>query len=262
MADVTLISDYEFEVGGAQVIMGFTLDKQLYTKIMIAKKVVPLAEVSSVVIKKAFGTPLMQCTIKSSTNGKERTFQTIQFDITDEKGKRFLDELKAAVSVGCKWTDTMENFGEDVKDKSAERIYPVQFWFWFSKTLAGMSRGVQIGVNYGTFCLLILPIPLLIYVLAAGCYRVTTNGNGIKIKKFFGSYFNWDDVDHFNITQYHITITDYGAKTGDAFLLIFELVAKNGKKKKFMIRTLEGKQFVNEMVERGKLSKEMSELFI
>lgn len=262
MADYTLISDYEFEYGGAQVIMGFTIDKQLYTKMVFVKKAVPLQEVSSVVIKKAFASTNLQCTIKSTSNGKEKTFQTIQFDITDEKGKRFLDELKAAVSVGCKWNDTMENFGEDVKDTSAERIYPVQFWFWFSKTLAGMSRGVQIGVNYGTFCLLILPIPLLIYVLAAGCYRVTTNANGIKIKKFFGSYFTWEEVDHFNITKYNITITDYGAKTGEAFLLIFELVAKNGKKKKFMIRTLEGKQFVNEMVERGKLSKEMSEMFI
>jgi len=262
MGDITLISEYEFLMGGASVMMGFTNDKQLYTKIMFVKKTVPLEDVTSVVIKKAFASTMLQCTLKASIKGKERTFQTIQFDISDAKGKEFLEELKPKVSVGCKWEDRMEGHGEDVKDSSAKRVYPVQFWFFFSKTLAGMSRGVQIGVNYGTFCLLILPVPLLIYVLAAGCYRVTTDENGIRIKKFFGSYFSWDEVERFDVTKYHITITNYGATAGEAFILILTLITKTGKKKTFMIRTLEGKQFVNEMIERGKMDAAVGEMFV
>lgn len=262
MAELQLISRYDFSIGAAHITMGFTDDRQLYTKVMFAKKTVPVEEVTSVVIKKAFASTKLQCTIRASQKGKDRLFQQVQFDVSDTQGKQFLEELKSKVSVGCKWEDRMEDFGEDVKDTSATRTYPVQFWFFFSKTLAGMSRGVQIGVNYGTLCLLILPIPVFIYVLAAGCYRVTTDANGIKIKKFFGSYFSWDDVDHFEITKYHITVTNYGAKVDDAFLLIFNLVSKSGKTKKFMIRTFEGKQFVNEMIERGKVDKEMGEMFV
>ena len=186
--NVTLISEYEFNMAGAPVMMGFTVDQQLYTKIMFVKRTAPLEEISSVVIKKAFGTADLQCTIKNSSKGKEKTFQTINFDISDEKGKLFLEELKSKVSVGCKWLDKMEDFGEDVKDTSATRVYPLQFWNFITKSLAGMSRGVQIGVGYGTYCLLVLPIPLLIYVLAAGGYRATTDAKGIRIKHFFGSF--------------------------------------------------------------------------
>lgn len=262
MSDITLISEYEFSMGGASVMMGFTDDKQLYTKIMFVKKTVPLDDVCGVYIKKAFASTMLQCTVKFSKNGKEKSFQVIQFDISDAKGKEFLEELKSKVSVGCKWEDKMEDFGEDVKDTSATRVYPLQFWNFMTKTLAGMSRGVQIGVNYGTFCLLILPIPLLIYVLAAGCYRATTDEKGIRVKKFFGSYFLWEDVERFDVTKYHITITNYGSTAGEAFILILTLITKSGKKKTFMIRTLEGKQFVNEMIERGKMSEEIGKMFI
>jgi hypothetical protein len=262
MSEYVLTSEYEFDMSGAAIHMGFTNDQQLYSKVMFVKKAVPLQELSSVVIKKAFGMPQLQCNIYCNKNGKEKTFQIVQFDISSENGKKFLEELKSKISVGCKWTDKMEDAGTDVKDHSAKRVYPLQFWTGMTKTLAGMGRGVQIGVNYGTFCLLILPIPLLIYVLAAGCYRATTDEKGIKVKKLFGSFYSWDDVDHIDVTQYHITITNYGAKAGDAFILILDLATKNGKKKKFMIRTLEGKTFVNEMIERGKMDPRVAELFI
>lgn len=242
--------------------MAFTNDKQLYSKIMFVKKTTPLELISSVVIKKAFGTTKLQCNIKVSSNGKEKFWQVVQFDISDEQAKRFLEELKSKVSVGCVWSDKMEEKAADLKDTSATRTYPLQFWFFMTKTLAGMSRGIQIGVNYGTYCLLLIPIPLLIYVLAAGCHRATTNENGILIKKLFGSFFAWDDVERIDVTKYEITITNYGAKTGDAFLLICTLIAKSGKKKEFMIRTLEGKQFVNEMIERKKMNSEIGKMFI
>lgn len=146
------------------------------------------------------------------------------------------------------------------------RTYPVQFWFFMTKTMAGKSRGLQIAMNYGVFgialCFLIVPLFLFIYVLAAGCYRVTTNSAGIVIKKFTGNFFSWDDVDNIDFTKYHITITNYGAAVDEASILIFTLKSKQGKSVTFKMRSFEAKNFIAELVQRKKMPEEMLEMFI
>jgi hypothetical protein len=262
MSTVQLLSQYSFNMGAGEVTLGFTADHQLYSKILFVKKTAPLESVTKVEIKKAFGSPLMQCSIKTGTTVKEKLFQMVHFDIADTQGKQFLEELKAKIPSHALWTDRHEENAADVKDSASTRVYPLQFWTGMTKSLAGMSRGVQIGVNYGTYCLLVIPIPLLIYVLASGCHRVTTTASGILVKRLGGKFYSWDEVLRIDVIKYHIMITQNGLHTGDAFLLQCTLVTRTGNSRPFYIRTLEGKQFVNEMVERKKMIPEMKDMFV
>jgi hypothetical protein len=64
------------------------------------------------------------------------------------------------------------------------------------------------------------------------------------------------------VQTYNIIVTQYGALADSNFLLVFNLHSKNGLKRKFIIRSLEGKQFVKEMIERKKISEETASMFI
>lgn len=258
MAEYNLISTYQFDATS----MGFTDDKQLYTKILFIKKAVPLSDISSITLKEAPLSDKLQMNIKINKNGKEVAFQMVQFDRTSDQGRLFLEELKLKVPSSFIWNNKLEAAEPSEINVSGKHTYPLQLWWFKTKSLAGMSRGAQIAVNYGTFCVILLPIPLLIYVLAAGCHRITTDDNGITIKKLFGSFFAWDDVSSIEVTRYNINITSYGIKTREAFLLSCKLISKNGKNKDFIIRTKEGKGFVKEMVERKKMSPEIEKIFI
>ena len=260
MSEITLTNTYQFDA----VTMGFTDDKQLYTKVMFVKKTAPLESVSNIVMKEAPLSDKLQMNIKTSKNGKESMFQVIMFDRTDEQGKQFVEELKAKVPafVWNNKVEAKEAAEEATQTASGKHTYPLQLWNFMTKTLAGMPRGVQIGVNYGVWCFLIIPIPLLIYALVAGCHRITTTDEGITIKKFFGSFFTWDNVNRIEVIRYNIIITNYGVKSNEAFMLQCTLVSTDGKQKKFIIRTKEGKQFVHEMVGRKKMSAEVEKLFI
>ncbi|HSY76586.1 MAG TPA: hypothetical protein VK890_07005 [Bacteroidia bacterium] len=258
MGEINLTSSYQFDA----ITMGFTDDKQLYTKVLFVKKTVPLNDVSSIILKEAALSDKLQLNIKINKNGKESLFQVVQFDRTDDNGKKFLEELKLKVPSPLVWTNKTEDAEVATQGIGGKRTYPIQFWMFITKTMAGMSRGMQITMNYGLFCLLIIPIPLFIYVIAAGCYRITTTDDGITIKKLFGSFFSWNDVDRIEVVRYNIVITSYGVKSNEAFLLACTLYSSGGKTKKFIIRTKEGKAFVHDMVERKKMSAEVEKIFI
>ncbi|MFL5751819.1 MAG: hypothetical protein ACJ76F_00310 [Bacteroidia bacterium] len=266
MADITLASKYEFNMGSATIEMGFTTDEQLFTKMMFVKKVTPLTTISSVNIKKGALTSKIQYDIKTrKDNGKEQIFQIVQIDSADEQGIRFINELRCKIPMGCIWNDKLEAQVSYPEGKSASRVYDLQImWFIKGKTLAGSGRGLQIMMNYGMLTLvgLLLPLPLLVYVIAAGCHRVSTDANGILVKKLGGKYFPWEEVERVDVHKYNIIVTQYGAVAESTFLLVFNLIGKNGTKTEFIIRSLEGKHFVKEMIERKKMPEEMSKLFI
>lgn len=266
MAEYNLISKYEFNMGSGITEIGFTDDDQLFTKIMFAKKVAPLTTISSVTIKKGALTQKLQYDIKIiKENGKEQLFQILQIDSFDPQGVKFVNELKSKIPASCLWIDKFEAKTLDVKNSMSSRTYDLQImWFIKGKLMAGYGRGIQIFMNYGLFTLICLglPLPLLVYVIAAGCHRVKTDDNGIKIKKLFSKYFAWQDVDHIDVHTYKIIVTQYGALADSNILLVFKLHSKNGSKRKFTIRSLEGKQFVKEMIERKKISEETASRFI
>ncbi len=258
MAEPILTSSYKFETTTA----GFTANNELYTKILFVKKTIPLSDISSIVLKESSINDKLQLRIKINKNGKERLILVVQFDRTSDEGKLFLEELKKKVPSQFVWENKIEEEEPVSLSTSGKHTYPLQFWWFRTKSLAGNSRGVQIFVNYGTFCVLVFPIPLLIYVIAAGCHQITTTNEGITIKKLFGSFYSWDDISSIEVTRYNINITSYGIKTREAFLLSCELISKQGKNKKFIIRTKEGKSFVKEMVARKKMSPEIEKIFI
>lgn len=266
MGEINLISKYEFNMGAGITEIGFTDDNQLFSKIMFVKKTAPLNTISSVTIKKGALTQKLQYDIKiRKENGKEQLFQIIQIDSADANGVKFVNELRAKVSTACIWTDKMEEKAIDVKNTMTSRTYDLQImWFIKGKLMAGYGRGLQIIMSYGLFTLVCLglPLPLLIYVIVGGCHRVTTDTNGIKIKKLKANYFSWDEVDHIDVHTYNIIVTQYGTLADSNFLLVFKLFAKNGTKTEFIIRSLEGKQFVKEMIERKKMSEEAGKMFI
>ena len=266
MAEYNLISKYEFNMGSGITEIGFTDDDQLFTKILFAKKVAPLTTISSVTIKKGALTQKLQYDIKIiKEDGKEQLFQILQIDSVDPQGVKFVNELKSKIPASCLWIDKFEAKALDVKNSMSSRTYDLQImWFIKGKLMAGYGRGLQIFMNYGllTLCCLGLTLPLLVYVIATGCHRVKTDDNGIKIKKLFSKYFAWQDVDHIDVHTYKIIVTQYGALADSNILLVFKLHSKNGSKRKFIIRSLEGKQFVNEMIERKKISEETASMFI
>jgi hypothetical protein len=265
MSDIQLQSQYDFNMSGAVVTLGFTTDNQIFTKMMMVKKTAPVDSLSSVTIKKGLMTSKLQYDIRIRKGEKEQIFQIVQIDSADELGIRFVNDLKARMPASCKWNDTMEAQSVDVKDAGTSRFYDLQtMWFIKGKTMAGNGRTLQLIMSYGmlTLCTLGLTLPLLIYVFAAGCHRVKTDGNGITVKKLGAAYFNWDDVERIDASKYTITVTNYGQTVDRSFLLRFNLISKSGKKSEFLIRSLEGKNFVNEMIERKKLSPEASAMFL
>lgn len=266
MAGLNLVSKYEFNMGAGITEIGFTDDDQLFSKIMFVKKTTPLNSISSVTIKKGALTQKLQYDIKfRKDNGKEQLFQILQIDSADAQGVKFVNELKSKVSSNCLWTDKLEDKFGAVKNIMTTRTYDLQIlWFIKGKIMAGYGRGFQIMMSYGMLTLITigLTLPLLIYVLAAKCHRVTTDNNGINIKKLGSKYFSWNDVDHIDVHTFNIIVTQYGALADSNFLLVFNLHSKNGEKVEFIIRSLEGKQFVKEMIQRKKMSEEIANMFI
>lgn len=265
MNENELLSKYDFNMSGAVVTLGFTADNQIYTKMMLVKKTAPLADVTSVVIKKGAMTSKLQYDIRVRKKDKDQLFQIVQIDSADEQGIRFVNELKSKVPATCTWTDKLEAKAVDVKDTSAKRTYDLQtMWFIKGKLFAGYGRTMQIIMSYGMLTLITigLALPLLIYVFAAGCHRVITGESGISIKKLGASFYSWEEVDRIEVSKYNVVVTNYGQTVDSSFLLRFTLFPKTGKSREFLIRSLEGKTFVKEMIERKKLSEEAAKLFI
>jgi hypothetical protein len=264
MSEIELKSKYEFNMGGGVITLGFTNDDQIYSKMMMVKKTAPISSISGVIVKKGMMTSKLQYDIRVLKKEKDSLFQIIQVDAADEQGQRFAAELKSLLPKSATWTDKLEEKAVDTKDTSADRTYNMQvMWFIKGKTLAGQGWALQMIMSYGmlTLCTIGLALPLTLYAFMAGCHRVKTNAVGINIKKLTGSFFQWEEVDNIEVSKYHITITNYGAQVDSVFLLNFRLNAKNGKKKDFIIRSLEGKNFIKEMIERGKMKPEALELF-
>jgi hypothetical protein len=265
MSEPQLQSQYEFNMSGALITLGFTTDNQIYTRMMMIKKTAPLDSLSSVTIKKGVMTSKLQYDIRIRKKDKEQIFQVVQIDSADEQGIRFVNDLKARMPASCVWNDKMEAKTIDVKDSSASRTYDLQtMWFIKGKMFAGYGRTFQIIMSYGllTFCTIGIAVPLLIYVFAAGCHRVNTDENGISVKKLGKNYFSWEDVERIEATKYNVIVTNYGQEVGSSFLLRFNLLAKSGKKCEFLIRSLEGKNFVKEMIERKKMTADAASMFI
>ncbi len=265
MSDIQLQSQYDFNMSGAQITLGFTTDNQIYTRMMMVKKTAPLDSLSSITIKKGVMTSKLQYDIRIRKNDKEQIFQIVQIDSADEQGIRFVNDLKARMPASCVWNDKMEAKAIDVKDSSAIRVYDLQtMWFIKGKVFAGYGRAFQIIMSYGmlAICTIGLTLPLLIYVFAAGCHRIKTDENGISIKKLGTRYFRWEDVDSIGVNKYNVIVTNYGQQTDSSFLMRFNLLAKDGKKSEFLIRSLEGKNFVKEMIERKKMQADAASLFL
>ena len=183
---MNLISQYEFNIGGVTVTIGFTDDNQIYSKMGFFKKLVPLASIISVTIKKAPLESKLQYDIKMlKPNGKEQFFQRIQLDSADTNGIKFVDELRSKLPNTCKWIEKLDKI-QVKEDIDGKKKYNLQIlWFLKAKLFAGKGRIFQIIMNYGMFviCTLGLSLPLLIYVIAGGCHRVTTRSEERRVGK-------------------------------------------------------------------------------
>lgn len=265
MSEPNLISQYELNMSTISVLIGFTDDHQIYTKMGFVKKTVPLSSLSSVTIKKAPLQSKLQYEIKMlKPNGKEQFFQTIHIDPADAYGISFIEELKLRLPDTCKWVEKLGKI-QVKEDIDGKKKYNLQIlWFMKAKLFAGKGRVLQIIMNYGmlTFITAGFSLPLLIYVIVGGCHRVTTDLHGIKIKKLFSAFFVWEDVTKIEVTKYNIIITNFGATADRIFLMKFHLTSRNGKKIKFIIRSLEGKQFIQDMIGRKKMDSVYEGMFL
>jgi hypothetical protein len=256
-----LTSKYEFGFSGGGTI-GFTGQNEIYSEMMFSKKIAPISSIKEVKLKKAAISPKICITIKYDDKGKEKVFQNIYADSSDEKGIYFVKELKSKLQTGTPWKDERDIY-KDFTDLSMTRKYDLQIMFFLkSKGFAGSGRTMQIIMNYFMLCIttLFLTTPLLIYVIAAGCHQVRTDGDKISVKKLLGKIISWEDVVNVELQKY--LITKRGSGPDEIVTLInFFLNTKDGKKHQFTIRSYEAKAFTEEMIARKKCPAEYAGWF-
>ncbi|MBI3510981.1 MAG: hypothetical protein HY064_09985 [Bacteroidetes bacterium] len=279
-----LISQYNFSgTSTIPVVMGFTSDDQLFAR-TLRERFVPLKNISSITLRKCrmtsrLETDKLRLDIKTLNGAGENKFQSLRFDITDEEAKLFLRELKKKIPSTCIIDNQMQAREIDLADITARRSYPLQSWWFMTKAvLVGHSRTSQILFNNMTILIFLLVFAsvfagnffiglgvtaLFATYLLLTYHKITTDENFIRIKKnLLRKSYRWEDVAKIDIHRYTITVTRYGSAVRKSHLLDCTLIATNGKKKNFLMRTLEGKQFVREMVMRKKTPAFVEDLFI
>ncbi|MFL5730549.1 MAG: hypothetical protein ACJ75J_13770 [Cytophagaceae bacterium] len=257
-----LISKYDFGMAQGGLI-GFTAQNEIYSEIMFSKKLSPVSGITEVRLKKAAMSPKICIDMKYNDNGKEKMFQSVYADSADEKGVQFVKELRSKLSSTTPWKDERKIY-QDFLDLSEPRVYDLQIMFFLkSKGFAGSGRTMQIIMNYFMLCIttLFITTPLLIYVIAAKCHQVRTDGDGISIKKLLATVISWEDVTSVEPQKYVITKTGQGAYE-EVTLINFFVNSKDGKKHKFTIRSYEAKAFMNEIIARKKAPAEYAGWFL
>lgn len=205
-----------------------------------------ISDIKSIVLKdsKAFGTQVLKIRYYDPIKGKERKFMRLEGAPEDVDLNRFIADLKELIPSVDVWDQTKAKSFK----KGDKNVYDMQVTMW-GYTGVGLPRKVQIWVIFGTFSLLLIPIPLLIYVLINKCFQVETDDKSIILRKYKSRFFYWSDLQKVDLTRANVRIRNEGVGVDEHLILRFKVHTNAGKRVKFKMRMLEGKPFLKELVQ-------------
>lgn len=243
--------EYQLPVGKTMrfkftITNGETLSQKIGRKVTTCN----LSDIQSIMLKdsKTMGTQVVKIKYFDPNKGKVRKFMRLEGTPDDGDLNRFIADLKELIPSPDVWDQSKKKSFK----KGDKNVYDMQVTMG-GYAGVGLPRKVQIWIIYGIFSLLILPIPLLIYVLTNNCFQVETDDKSITVRKYKNHFFYWTDIEKVNITRVKVRMRNEGIAS-EELILLFIIYPKNSRRKKFKMRLLEGRPLMKDMLAHNVLN--------